>query len=551
MSSPIIRFLAKTYKVWVVIIAALIFFLGYNAYLVDYSLLNLKIVLDKTTDIKTINDAKKLASVLDYSILTEVGSAELQSSNISKIELAKDILANLKDGDQLKDVKFLLASAIEEKEKKKPAIVVALNNIGRVFAPLGAKFSEAKLESRANYLNNYIRTQEDREKIQEAYYELANVYTKLKQFDKAQDAFQEAIKSAPETKLAQKSRFNLAWNEKFRGNLDEAAKQFESLSLESKNEEIRSFSEYQLADSLRKKGEYDKAAEIFQKIGKKYPREEFAQLATFQAGYINLYNISDLEKAKQVFEEARALFGDTDVVRHIEKEAFFNISTEYFKKGYGLLKEGQNLLKNEYYDKANLHFDKGLEIKPEEGIAYIGKAIAYLWLGDKDKAVIFGEHAVELSPKNEMVSVNMGYIYIDVNAPHKAIREYRRYLSHNRKSAFVHYNLGYSYALSNKVLAAVQEFRETTKIDPNNAYAYNNLGWGYWQLRKYANAIDAFRKAIKIEPQFERAQFNLGQVYMVIGSYGDAKKAFEAISATSPEYGQAQVYLREVEKKTK
>lgn len=545
------KFLAKTYKVWVVIVAAVIFFLGYNAYLVDYSLLNLKIVLDKTADIKTINDAKKLASVLDYSILTEVGSPELQSSNISRIELAKDILANLKDGDQLTDVKFLLTAAITEKEKKKPAILAAFNNIGRIFAPLGAKFSKAKLESRANFLDNYIRAQEDKGKIQEAYYELANVYTKLQQFEKAKEAFQEAINSAPDTKLAQKSRFNLAWNEKYRGNLDEAAKQFGSLSRESDNIEIKSFSEYQLADSLKKKGEFEKAAEIFNQLGKKYPREEFAQLATFQAGYINLYDISDLEKATQVFTDAKALFGDTDVVRHIEKETFLNISREYFKKGYGLLKEGQNLLKSEYYDKANFHFDKGLEIKPEQGIAYIGKALAYLWLGDKDKAIIFGEHAVELAPKHELVSVNMGYIYIDVNSPHKAVKEYRRYLSHDRKSVFVHYNLGYAYAISGKVLAAVQEFRQTTKIDPNNAYAYNNLGWGYWQLRKYANAIDAFRKAIKIEPQFERAQFNLGQVYMVIGSYGDAKKAFEAISATSPEYGQAQVYLREVEKKTK
>jgi len=551
MPSPIIKFLAKTYKVWVVIAAAVIFFLGYNAYLVDYSLLNLKIVLDKTADIKTITDAKRLASVLDYSILTEVGSSELQSSNISRIELAKDMLANLKDVNQLKDVKFFLAAAIKEKEEKKPAILVAMNNIGRIFAPLGAKFSEAKLESRATYLRNYIRTLEDKTKQQEAYYELANVYTKLLQFDKAKEAFKAAIALDPGTILAQKCSFNLAWNEKYRGNFDEAAKQFESLSRESANKEIKSFSEYQLADSLKKKGEYEKAAEIFQGIGKKYPREEFAQLATFQSGYINLYDITDLENAKKVFEEAKALFGDTSIVRQVEKEAFSNITKEYVKKGFGLLKEGQILLATEFYDKADFNFNKGLEVRPNEGVAYIGKALGYLWKGDGDKAIIFGERAVKLAPKEEIVSVNLGYIYTALNYPHKAIKEYKRYLAYNRRSVLVHYNLGYCYAISGNILGAVREFRQATEIGPGYAYAYNNLGWGYWQLRKYANAIDAFRRAVKLQPQFERAQFNLGQLYMVIGSYGEAKKAFESISATSPEYGQAIIHLREIENKTK
>ena len=216
MPSPIVNFLAKTYKIWIVVVAATLFFLGYNTYLVDHSLVNLKIVLTRADDIKTIDDAKKLAAVLDYSVLTEVASAELQSANISKLELAKDILSNMKDKGQLKDVKMLLRQVIEKKEKQRPALLVALDNLGRVFAPAGAKFSKAKLEAQARYLADYVKTVKDKAKLQEAYYELGNVYTKLSEFDQAREAYKKVVELDPGTPLARKSEFNLAWNEKYR-----------------------------------------------------------------------------------------------------------------------------------------------------------------------------------------------------------------------------------------------------------------------------------------------------------------------------------------------
>jgi len=560
MKNRFLKFLAKTYKVWIVVVAAVVFFLGYNAYLVDYSLVNIKIVLDKAGDIKTIDDAKRLAKILDYSVLTEVSAPQLKAADVSKLELAKDILSglefsedilsNVKDKEQIRDVKFLLEGVVAKKEQKRPVVMVALSNfIGRLFNPMGAKFSKAKLESEAKYLSKYIATLTDKIQIQRAYFELGTVYTKLKDFTKAREAFQEAAEVDPATGLAKKSLFNIAWNEKYRGNYEEALKQFDVLA-KSEDKELSSYSEYQIADCFKKKGELEKAEGLFREIGRKYPREEFAQLATFQAGYINLYDLSDLEKAKKVFEEAKALFQDSAVVRQIEKVTFRNIGWEYLKKGYNSLREGRTLLSEPMFKEADKYFDKGLEVRADDGVAYVGKAIAYLWLKDEDKARTFAERAVKLSPRIEMVSVNAGYVYYHLKLPKEAIKECERYLSINRNSLLVNYNLGYVLTDENQTLKALLAFRRATKIDPDFAFAHNNLGWCYWKLRKYANALQEFRKAVKIKPQFERAQFNLGQVYMVLGSYGEAKKAFEKISETSPEYGQAIYNLRQIEKKT-
>ena len=319
----------------------------------------------------------------------------------------------------------------------------------------------------------------------------------------------------------------------------------------SGDEGIKSFSEYQLADSLKKKGEYEKSAEIFRRVGKKYPREEFAQLATFQAGYINLYDLADYDKAMEIFQEAKALFKGSRIVSHIEKVTMDNIVREFRKKGFRLIQEGRLLLSSSLYERANGYFDKGLEIVPQDGISYIGKALAYLFLKDKEKALSFGERALELAPNTGIVVNNLGYIYTDLGMPYKSIKLYRKYLAFDRKNQLIHYNLGYDYAISGQFTAAVKELNMAIKLNPEYAHAYNNLGWCFWQLRKFSKSVEAFKKAVKLQPKFERAQFNLGQAYMILGAYGEAKKAFESISEASAEYGQARRYLQDLSQRTR
>jgi len=89
MIDRIVSFIKKSHTVLIVILAAVIFFLGYNTYLVDYSLANLKTTLIKVDSAGNLDDAKKLISLLDDSLLQEVVSRESEIENLSYIELAK------------------------------------------------------------------------------------------------------------------------------------------------------------------------------------------------------------------------------------------------------------------------------------------------------------------------------------------------------------------------------------------------------------------------------------------------------------------------------
>lgn len=544
MVNLIINFLKKSYKILVVILAAILFFLGYNTYLIDRSLVNLRFALDRISDVKTLEDAKELASILDYSLFTEVSSSDLKTSKISRIELVKDILTNPKSTSQLEVAKYTLKNLIESKEKERPPMLVILD---KIFALRAAKVAKGKLENQVKYLKEKLVTLKDKDELQEVYFELANIYTQLLEFDKAKETYRTVIELDPEAKLAKRSQFNLAWNEKLQGNLDEAIKMFENLSQTAGEEKLITFSKYQMAEIYKKKGDYLKAVAIYQEIAGQQYDEDLSNMAWLQTGYTYLYDLKEYEKTKEIFDRTKELLKGTEVARQIEKIALPEVLIQYREAGFKLLKEGYEKSLPEKYKEATKFFDKALEIDAKDGLSYIGKALAFLWLNDPDRALGFAKRAVKLLPQDEVASVNLGYIYIQLGIVDEAIIEYKRFISVNPFTVYGYYNLGYAYTIQNRLEDAIYAFTQATKINPKFILAYNNLGWCHWQLNQYNQAIEAFEKALGVNPNFLDALFNISTVYKLIGKYEDAKKRFEKILKIDPTHIEAQKQLKEIE----
>lgn len=553
MANPIINFVKKTYKILIVLSAAVIFFLGYNTYLVDRSLANLRVALDKVSDAKTLGDASKLVSVLDYSLVAEVSSQKLQVSSISKIELAKDILSRPQDLSQLEDVKFVLNEVIKEKEKERAGILVVLDKVTKAFTPAITKISKAKLKDQASYIKERISIIKDKYELQTAYYELANIYTRLSDFDAAEDALRKTVALNPESRLAKKCRFNLAWNQKRQGNFEEAIKEFADLSQTAAEENLSVFSKYQMADAYRQKGGYAKAATLYQEVAKESQDKDLIQFSKFRAGYTYLYDLKDHSKAEEIFDRLKGEFKGSGIAAHIEKATIPNIVNQYRKTGFGLLKEGYELSASnkhkeaaDKYQEALKHFERVLEVVSEDSIAYIGKALGFLWLGNPDKALEFARKSVKLKPEEELASVNLGYIYIKMGLVDGAIEEYKRFIKITPFTATGYYNLGCVYAIQHKLEEAVAAFHQATKINPKFALAFNNEGWCLWQLQRYAEAVGAFQKAVEVKPDFLDALVNLSMVFKALGRYEDARNKLETVLEISPLYTDAQNLLAEI-----
>lgn len=580
------------------LVITIIFASSYNTYLLDRSLSNLGFILNRIENIKNLKDAKRLkriwslyffmetascespvsdivkaklevakdilikpkgmsrleknaqrlAAALQYSLLKEISNGKFPNTNLLMIEMVKDILIKLKAMSQVEDVKFILKEIIKQKEKKRPAMLLAVDRINSLFLSRLTMIPKRKLEKQLKILQERRILAKDLTSLQDIYYALGNTYAWLSEFREAKKAYRKATDLNPESDLAKKAQFNLAWNEKFCGNLDEAIKEFAALYQRATQEEVIIFSQYQIADALSKKGDYDRAITIYQEIVAKQPPRDLVQLTYLQLGYNYLYNLKDYDKARKTLEEAKKLFKGFSIATHIENKMIPNLTVEYHKEGFRLLSEGYKFSLPEKYKEAEKFFDKALEINPRDGISYSGKALVSLWLKEPDEALRLAREGVKLSPSDEITSVNLGYIYLQLNLVDEAIIEYKRFIAINPFTPRGYYNLGYAYAIQNRFAEAVFAFRQATQIDPKFSYAFNNWGLCLWRMKKYREAIEVFEKAVNIDSNFLDALFNLGWVYKIVGRYKEARDKFERILEVNPTYADAQSQLKEIER---
>jgi len=548
MQSPLIFIFKKTYKILIVILVAIAFFLGYNVYLVDRSLDNLKVTLSKINDVKTLDEAKNLAEALDYSLLSAVTSQKLDASTIAKIEMARDILSKPKEISQLEEAKFALQEVIKQKEKDRSPVLVALDKVSKVLAPTPKESSQGSLREEARALEEKIGSLQEKDKLQEAYYNLSNIYAKLSEFSRAKDSLLQAIAMAPQSDLAEKCLFNIAWNEKLQGNLEEAKQRFESIADSGRNKQLVDFSKYQLADIYRKTGEYEKALSIYQDISNTPQSMDMAQISDMQSVYTLLYDLKDSDKAKDVLDKSKEAFKGSSIASHMEAEMIPRVAMQYRIEGFKLLQEAFELGSSPRYITSKGYFDKALSVDPKDGEAYAGLALASYALNEPDKALDYAQKGVELSPDNEIASINLSYLYLEMGLIEKAVKECKRYLSINGASAYGYYNLGYAYVLQNKYQEAAVAFQEATKTDFQFSFAFNNLGWCFWQLGKYGEAVEAFENAVRINPKFIDALFNLGASYEIVGRLDDAKRSFQMALDINPQHYESREQLREIDK---
>lgn len=534
MIDEITGFVKNTYKILSATAAVVIFFSVYHTYLVDHSLDNLRLALDKTGEAKSFEDAKKLAYMLDYSLITEVTQRQMQTTVFSKIELAKDILNKTQDISQLEDARFVLREVVAEKEKARSPFLIILDRVNKIFAPLSQKFARVQLEGRIKSLQLKISLTWGKAALQKQYYELAGLYAGLSRLRRANQIYQKVIALNPQSDLAKKSQFNIAWNEKERGNLAESEKAFAKLAKIAPDSDLGVLSQIQIADILNKKGSYAKAADLYQEVALKQPKAELAKIAEFKRGYTYLYDLKDYKNAKEVFDKLKISAQGTNLSTYIDSRALPNVLNQYRREGFQPLIEGYKTSSASKYEEALKTFDKILEMSPEDGIVFSGKALAYLWLDDPGKALEFAKKAVKLSPRDEVCSVNLSYIYLRLKMFEDAVLESKRFIADVPDSVMGYYNLGLGLVMVNKLEEAAQAFQKAIKVEPRFVFAYNNLGWCCWKLRRSALAIEAFEKAVKLNPDFFDALFNLAVVYNSIGRYENAKKLFIKISELKP-----------------
>ena len=535
------NFVIKLYKPLGGVVCVFVFFSLYNTYLVDRSLTNFKIALEQTVDIKTAEDLGKIKSLLKIPLFAEISKTKLSGKDLVPLELADNLVNVAETPEQIAEVRHYLKTMIYAKEAERGGFLSALDNLNaRIFKPQ-VTVPKDKLLSQAKKLLAKIDATKDKGSLQKVYFDLGNIYLQLSQLPVAEEMFLKAVEIDPETNLAVKSVFNLAWGYKSAGEHKKAVEYFDKLIKRHAEMKIRINSEFQIADVMYKEGDYLKARDMYSDLNKKYPEFDLADLALYEAGYISYYNLNDQDAALKYFKELEDKSPKSRIVQHMVKEVRPNVSASAREAGFKLLEEKK-------YPEAIEKFKEAIEINSADGQSYGGLGLGNYWLEDKPKAVENINKAVEIAD-DEATAINAMFVYINTEYLEEAIRVGEEYLAKKVtvKRPEFYYNLGYAYALSAKLNEATTYFNATIRLNSDFVFAYNNLGCALWGVGKYSEAIRKFQEATDRNPSYADAYFNSGIAYFFLSRYDEAYNKFQLTLDVNPDFLEARTYLEKIQ----
>ncbi len=190
------------------------------------------------------------------------------------------------------------------------------------FSLFGPK-ADAELYGLANLaLAEMEATQDNREDAIESYHALLNTLGKkhelrakawqgvgnnlleLGRYDEALDAYENVLKSKPDTKTNFETHVKIGETLERQREFDKALDAYRQILKIKRLRIYEAETQLKQAHVHRQKGELETAEGIYDAIAKKYPRSEYSAAAFYRLGLIEQKGRKDLEKAKELFEKA-------------------------------------------------------------------------------------------------------------------------------------------------------------------------------------------------------------------------------------------------------
>jgi tetratricopeptide (TPR) repeat protein len=180
-----------------------------------------------------------------------------------------------------------------------------------------------------------------------------------------------------------------------------------------------------------------------------------------------------------------------------------------------------------YYEKDRLvdavrEFEKALSMSPNSYELHLNLALAYLGLGELDKAAVELNKAKELNPNSAAVYSAMGEVYLEKGRPEDSIAYLNTALKLNSKYADAHNNLGNAYWRLGWHEQAISEYKEAIEVNPNICTAYINLGTAYKELNRLEESLQILKTALELDSRSPEAYHCMADVYFKQGKWEEA-----------------------------
>jgi tetratricopeptide (TPR) repeat protein/serine/threonine protein kinase len=205
----------------------------------------------------------------------------------------------------------------------------------------------------------------------------------------------------------------------------------------------------------------------------------------------------------------------------------------YACRGLAYIKLGQ-------YDKAVADCSRAVALDPKHVAAWFNRARAYEKLGRYDKAADDSSRAIDLDPKYVQAWYNRGNAYRDLGQHDKAVADFSKAidLDPEYKQAWNNRGAVYSNHLGQHD-KAVADFTQAVALDPKYADAWYNRGVAHNKLDQYAKAAADFTRVIDLDPKHADAWHSRGVAYGSLNQYDKAAADFTQAIELDPRLASA------------
>lgn len=172
---------------------------------------------------------------------------------------------------------------------------------------------------------------------------------------------------------------------------------------------------------------------------------------------------------------------------------------------------GFALQRNGRVDEAAAHFEKALQLTPDDHMSLLYMGVCRFYQGRVSEAIDYARAAIRLQPKAAKAHDLLGMSLAMQNQNEAALDEMRRAVQLAPDDAEIRNDLGAALVRLDKIPEAIDEFHEALRLNPNNAAAHANLGSVLLASGKPQESIPEFEAALRLDPKSKAAAEGLYQ----------------------------------------
>uniref|UniRef100_A0A8C3YDX3 Tetratricopeptide repeat domain 6 n=1 Tax=Catagonus wagneri TaxID=51154 RepID=A0A8C3YDX3_9CETA len=225
-------------------------------------------------------------------------------------------------------------------------------------------------------------------------------------------------------------------------------------------------------------------------------------------------------------------YGHAEAIKQAQKDFLkaLHVNPMYAKARICL---GYNLQAQGKFQKAWNHFTIVIEVDPKSYLAYEGRAVVCLQMGDYFAAIQDINAAIKINTTAEFLT-NRGVIYEFMGQQQNAMRDYQAAISLNPVYSLAYFNAGNIYFHHRQFSQASDYFSKALKFDPKNECATMNRAIANTVLKKYEEAKEDFAYVVESCPFWAAAYFNRAYLHCCLKQYKLAEKDLSKALSLKP-----------------